>query len=69
MTRIALITALGLTGILLSGCGGGVIASERPKASPSSEFLYCVADEYEASTHGQCTKEVIKDWVAQNEPG
>jgi hypothetical protein len=41
--------------------------SERPKVTPSSDFLYCVADEYEAAIHGECTKEVVKDWVAQNE--
>lgn len=68
MTRAGSIAALGLIAILLSGCAHGLTPLERQKSSPSSDFLNGVADEYEASIHGAYTKEVIKEWVAQNEP-
>lgn len=28
----------------------------------SAAFLDCVADEWEAGVHGECTKGVIEDW-------
>jgi len=67
MTRAAYLTVLSLTMMSLTACANGGIVPERQRINPSSDFLYCLADEYEGNIHGECTKEVIKDWVAINE--
>lgn len=45
---------------LLFGCETTQSANVIPDYTP--EFLECVADEYEASVHGDCTKRAVDDW-------
>jgi len=53
----------GLTLIMLvhlTGCADWQKGSVIPDYS--SDFLMCVADEYESDMHGECTKRAIRDW-------
>lgn len=50
--------------MLLSGCLNGQTGSSL---KVSSDFLLCVKDEYVNNNHGICTKEVVKDWIGQND--
>jgi len=66
--RIGLLVVLALTMMLLSACVTGPSDSTSLKMQPSASFLICLAKEYSAGICGPCTREVVKDWITQNEP-
>lgn len=67
--RIAMLTALGLSLILTTGCAHGLDPwSEEIKVKPSAEFLYDLAHEHNTREYGDATESVVNDWIAQNEP-
>lgn len=67
MSQNRSLIVLGLTTILLSACAHGETEFASVKMTPTSAFLDGVISEYEKGVHGPHTKEVVKDWVAQNE--
>ncbi len=60
---------LGLIMMLPTACASGPKTSkEEIRIEPSPKFLRSLAHEYASKTCGPSTDEVVKDWVAQNEP-
>lgn len=66
--QIHMLLGLVLMTMLLTGCARGLQVQERVKVQPTSNFLLKLVDEYSNGVYGDATREVVKDWVAQNEP-
>lgn len=64
-----LLTVLALTMMLLTGCASGPQLHEKSQVTPTGQYLEGLATEYRDGVYGPHTREVVKDWVAQNEPG
>lgn len=66
---ISLLAALALMTMLSSGCVRGPLALTEAKIQPSASFLADLASESNAGAAcGPNTREVVKDWISQNEP-
>lgn len=63
-----MLLGLALTTMLLTACANGPQIQERVKVQPTSNFLLKLVDEYRNGVYGEATRDVVKDWVAQNEP-
>lgn len=64
-----MLIALVLMTMCLTACASGErLSVERVEINPSQDFLYHLANEYHTGVYGEYTREVIKDWIAQNKP-
>ena len=65
-----MLSVLVLTMMCLTACASGAnqLVAEPIVISPSQDFLFHLANEYYTGVYGEYTREVVKDWIAQNKP-
>ena len=56
--------------LILSSCSrnGATTLEASPRVNVTAEFLDCLIIEFDTHQYGDCTDEVVKDWITQNAP-
>lgn len=73
LTRLKQTSLVSLSALIvvltLSGCWtSGYELSTQVRIDPTADFLRCISEEYTERRYGECTEQMLNDWLVQNAP-
>jgi len=68
MKKIRVLIVVPVLMVMLCSCSTVGLTKKRSRVSPSVEFLVCARQEYIDAVYGDCTREIVKDWLTHNAP-